>query len=56
MMMLNAERREGREEKEKEDAINFYKNGASIDLICKSLDISEEKLNEYLNSPNEDDK
>ena len=28
-----------------EDAINFYKNGASKDLICKSLNISLEKLN-----------
>ena len=39
---------QGREAKEKEAAINFYKNGASKKLIIDSLGITEEKLEEYL--------
>ncbi len=39
----------GRLAKEKEDAVNLYQNGVSAYIICKSLNISEEQLNEYLN-------
>ena len=35
-------------QKAKEDAINLYKNGASRELIIKSLNITEEQLDEYL--------
>ncbi len=38
----------GRLAKEKEAAVNFYQNGASKELICKSLNITEEQLDEYL--------
>ena len=37
----------------KQAALNFYKNGASKELIYKSLNISEEKLEEILNNNKE---
>ena len=39
---------QGISQKEREDAINLHKNGASNELIISSLNISEEKLNDYL--------
>lgn len=38
-----------KEEQIQESAINLHKNGASKELICKSLNISEKQLEEYLN-------
>lgn len=38
----------GAEDKEKESARNFYKNGVSKEIICASLNISLEKLEDYL--------
>ncbi len=38
----------GKEEKAKEDAISFYKNGASIELIAKSLDMTIEQVKELV--------
>ena len=43
--------REGREEKAKEDARSFYTNGASIELIAKSLHMTEEEIREIVNTP-----
>ena len=40
---------QGIEQKEKEAAINLHLNGASDELIMKSLNITKEKLEEYLN-------
>ena len=40
---------EGIEQTKKEAAIEFHKNGVSDDLIIKSLHITREKLEEYLN-------
>ena len=42
---------EGREEKAKEDARSFYTNGASIELIAKSLHMTEEEIREIVNTP-----
>ena len=39
---------QGKEENQKESAIEFHKNGASDELIMKSLHITKEKLDEYL--------
>ena len=44
---------EGTEETTKQAALNLYKNGASKELIYKSLNISEEKLEEILNNNKE---
>ena len=49
---LKFAKKEGIEQKEKEDAINFHKNGAADEMIIKSLGITQEKLKEYLNSEN----
>ena len=38
----------GKAEKEIENAINFYKNGASLELISKSLNIDIEELKNLL--------
>ena len=40
----------GMDEKAKQLAIEFSKNGVEKDIIAKSLGISLEKLNEYLDS------
>ena len=40
---------EGVEQNKKESAIEFHKNGASDELITKSLHITQEQLDEYLN-------
>ena len=40
--------KEGREENIKENSINLYKNGVSKDIIIKSLNITEELLDDYL--------
>ena len=39
---------EGKAEKEIENAINFYKNGASLELISKSLNMYIEELKNIL--------
>ncbi len=46
---------EGKKEKEKEDAIAFHKNGASDELICKSLNITQEKLEHILKENDENE-
>ena len=43
---------EGKEQKAKESAIKLHKNGASDELIMNSLDITKEKLTEYLKEKN----
>lgn len=47
-LSLKEGKNQGILEKEKEAALNFYKNGVSKDLICKSLNISLDKLNSIL--------
>ena len=42
---------EGRSEKAVEDARSFYANGASIELIAKSLHMTEEQVREIVNEP-----
>lgn len=42
---------EGREEKAVEAARSFYANGASIELIAKSLHMTEEEIQEIVNTP-----
>ena len=44
-------RRDGRQEQAIEDARNFYANGASIELIAKSLHMTEEQVREIVNAP-----
>ena len=39
---------EGKAEKEIETAINFYKNGVSLDIISKSLNMDIEELKNIL--------
>ena len=36
------------ERKEKESAINFYRNGVSIEIIAKSLNLPIEKIRAWL--------
>ena len=43
---------QGITQEKKEAAINLHKNGASDELICTSLGITERKLKEYLKSDN----
>ena len=38
----------GEEKKAIEDAINFFANGASVELIAKSLKMSEEQVREIV--------
>ena len=40
---------EGKDEKAREDARSFYKNGASLELIAKSLDMTIEQVKEIVN-------
>ena len=40
---------QGEEKKAIEDAINFYADGASVELIAKSLKMSEEQVREIVN-------
>ena len=42
---------EGREEKAVEAARSFYANGVSIELIAKSLHMTEEEIQEIVNTP-----
>jgi len=44
--------RKGIAQKEKESAINLHLNGVSDELIMKSLNITKEKLNDYLKDLN----
>ena len=44
-------RAEGREEKAVEDARSFYANGVYIDIIAKSLNMTEEQLKEIVSEP-----
>lgn len=48
MLERNEGINEGIEQKTKEDAINFYKNGVSKQLIMKSLNITKKQLEIYL--------
>ena len=43
----------GKAQKEKEAALNFYKNGVAKEVICKSLNITLEKLENILKESNE---
>ena len=40
----------GKEEKAKEAAISFYKNGVSIELIAKSLDMTIEQVKQIVSN------
>ena len=44
-------RRDGAQEKAVEAARNFYANGVSIDIIAKSLHMTEEEVREIVNAP-----
>ncbi len=44
-------RKEGAQEKAEEAARSFYANGASIELIAKSLHMTEEEVREIVNEP-----
>ena len=50
-MQVKAEeaREEGQQQKAIEAARNFYANGASIELIAKSLKMTEEQVREIVN-------
>ena len=39
---------EGKDEKAREDAIGLYENGVSVEIIAKSLKLSEEKVREII--------
>ena len=39
----------GKDEKAREDARSFYKNGASLELIAKSLGMTIEQVKEIVN-------
>ena len=49
-MDLNYAREDAKKENLKENAKNLFKNGVSKDIICKSLNISENKLEDILKS------
>ena len=38
----------GKEAKAREDALSFYENGVSVEIIAKSLKLSEEKVREII--------
>ena len=42
----------GREEEKHEMIVNFYNNGASLDLISKSSGLSEDKIKDIINKSN----
>ena len=42
---------QGAQQKAEEAARNFYTNGASIELIAKSLHMTEEQVREIVNTP-----
>ena len=47
-MDMKIKKEEAREEKAEEDARSFYANGASIELIAKSLHMTEEQVKEIV--------
>jgi predicted transposase/invertase (TIGR01784 family) len=48
---FDAGKQEGAQEKAVEAARNFYANGASVELIAKSLHMTEEQVREIVNAP-----
>ena len=46
-------KKEGRNEQKIEDAKNFYKNGCSVELIAKSLNLTEKRVLKIINSPSQ---
>ena len=48
---LSKGQKDGRMEKAIEDARSFYANGASIELIAKSLNMTIEQVNEIVKEP-----
>ena len=44
-------KKEGEQQKAIEDARSFYANGASIELIAKSLHMTEDQVREIVNTP-----
>ena len=48
---LSKGQKDGRMEKAIEDAQSFYANGASIELIAKSLNMTIEQVNEIVKEP-----
>ena len=48
---LSKGQKDGRMEKAVEDARSFYANGASIELIAKSLNMTIEQVNEIVKQP-----
>ena len=48
---FDAGKKEGEQMKAIEDARSFYENGASIELIAKSLHMTEEQVREIVETP-----
>jgi hypothetical protein len=48
---MEAKKEDGRKEKAVEDARSFYANGVSIDIIAKSLNMTEEEVKEIIAAP-----
>lgn len=48
---MEAKKEDGRIEKALEAAINLYANGVSIDIIAKSLNMTEEEVKEIVSQP-----
>ena len=48
MSIADVLKKEGKEEGRKEDAINFYKMGLTIDQIAQGTGLDKEKLKEIL--------
>lgn len=48
--IMRIARKEGAEENARENAINFYKNGVSIEVIAKSMNKTIEEVQAIINS------
>lgn len=48
--IMRIARKEGAEENARKNAINFYKNGVSIEIIAKSLNMTIEEIQGIVNS------
>ena len=44
-------RRDGRQEQAVEDARSFFANGVSVEIIAKSLHMTEDQVREIVNTP-----
>lgn len=48
---MNISKMDLKRETEKKDARSFYANGVSIDIIAKSLNMTEEEVKEIVSQP-----